>query len=274
MDETWKTVDEAVRVEPGKASALSKRDPVGDQLFPDKGEGGERLKQNAKAIDKLQDALWAERRHALLVVLQGMDTSGKDGTVRGVVSECGPLGVCVTAFGKPSEEDLAHDYLWRVHKAAPKNGIIGVFNRSHYEDVLIARVRNLAPAEAIERRYEQINAFEKHLSENGVTVLKFMLHISKEEQRERLQARLDEPDKNWKFNPGDLEDRQLWGDFAKAYEIALDRCSTPHAPWRVVPSDKKWRRNVIISEIVRGTLEEMKPQYPKPSWKPGEYAIT
>ena len=269
----WKELDAAIRVDPGAPSKLSARSAVCDHLFADKDAGEVLLKENAKAIDKLQDALWAEGSRALLVVLQGIDTSGKDGTVRGVFNACGPLGVNVTAFGKPSEEELAHDYLWRVHKAAPKKGLIGVFNRSHYEDVLVVKVRGFAPAEAIEQRYDQINAFEKHLSENGVTILKFMLHISKEEQRERLQARLDEPEKNWKFNPGDLEDRKLWDDFAKAYETMLDRCSTPHAPWRVVPSDKKWRRNLIVSSIVRGRLEAMNPQYPKAKWKQGEFKI-
>ena len=215
----------------------------------------------------------AEGERALLVVLQGIDTSGKDGTVRGVFNACGPLGVCVTAFGKPTEEELAHDYLWRVHKAVPKKGMIGVFNRSHYEDVLVVKVRGIAPADAIERRYDQINAFEQQLTENGVTILKFMLHISKDEQKERLQERLDDPEKNWKFNPGDLEDRKLWDEYAAAYETMLTRCSTEHAPWRVVPADKKWRRNAIISEIVRAKLEEMNPRYPKGAWKKGEIKI-
>jgi polyphosphate kinase 2 (PPK2 family) len=151
--------------------------------------------------------------------------------------------------------------------------MIGIFNRSHYEDVLVVRVRKLAPAAQLDQRYEQINAFEKHLAENGVTILKFMLHISKDEQRKRLQERLEDPAKHWKFNPGDLEDRALWDDFERAYEIALERCSTAHAPWRVIPADKKWRRNAIIAAIVRGTLEEMDPQYPKVDWKPGDFAI-
>jgi PPK2 family polyphosphate:nucleotide phosphotransferase len=210
----------------------------------------------------------------LLVVLQGIDTSGKDGTVRGVFGPCGPLGVCVTPFGRPSEEELAHDYLWRVHAAMPKRGMIGVFNRSHYEDVLVVKVRKLAPPEVIERRYEQINAFEKLLSENGVTVLKFLLHISKDEQRERLQERLDQPTKNWKFNPADLEDRALWDDYQKAYDLMLERCSTEHAPWRVVPADKKWRRNAIVAAVSRAALEAMNPQYPKPDWKPSDFKIT
>ncbi|MGE0741113.1 MAG: polyphosphate kinase 2 family protein [Hyphomonadaceae bacterium] len=274
MTTYWKELDAAIRVEPGKKSGLSKRDTVCAHLFEDKDAGEASLKDDAKAIDKLQDTLWAERTRALLVVLQGIDTSGKDGTVRGVFGECGPLGVAVQAFGKPSEEELAHDYLWRVHAAVPKRGMIGVFNRSHYEDVLVAKVRKLAPADAVEKRYAQINAFEQHLSENGVVILKFMLHISKEEQRKRLQERLDDPTKHWKFNPGDLEDRKLWDEYAVAYETMLDRCSTAHAPWRVVPADKKWRRNAIIAAVVRGTLEDMAPGYPEASWDPASFKIS
>jgi len=266
-------IEAAIRVEPGKKSALARRDPAGAALFPDKDAAEAHLKQCAKTIDDLQDRLWAEGKRALLVVLQGIDTSGKDGTVRGVFSQCGPLGVTVTGFGRPSEEELAHDYLWRIHKALPKKGTIGVFNRSHYEDVLVVKVRKLAPAEAIERRYAQINAFEQHLSENGVTILKFMLHISKDEQRQRLQERLDDPSKHWKFNPGDLEDRALWDDYAKAYETALDRTSTPHAPWRVVPADKKWRRNAIVASVVQRTLEEMNPQYPAADFDPAAMKV-
>ncbi|MEQ1619473.1 MAG: PPK2 family polyphosphate kinase [Terricaulis sp.] len=266
-------LDSAILVAHGAASPLVGRDPAGDHLFPNREEAEASAAADAKAIDKLQDKLWAERKHALLVVLQGIDTSGKDGAVRGVFNQCGPLGVQVTAFGRPSEEELAHDYLWRVHAAIPKRGMIGVFNRSHYEDVLVAKVRKLAPLATIEQRYEQINAFEKHLCENGVAILKFMLHISKEEQRRRLQERLDDPDKNWKFNPGDLDDRALWDDYEKAYDAMLARCSTPHAPWRVVPGDKKWRRNAIIAAIVRAKLEEMAPAYPKPDWSASDFKV-
>lgn len=273
MAKLIKTIDDTVLVRPGEKSALGERSTVGEALFPDREEAEETTKENAKAIDALQDALWAEGMRALLVILQGIDTSGKDGTVRGVFNKCGPLGVQVTAFGRPSEEELAHDFLWRIHMAAPKKGMIGVFNRSQYEDVLVVKVRKLAPADAVEQRYAQINAFEKHLAENGTTVLKFMLNISKDEQRERLQERLDQPEKNWKFNAGDLEDRALWDDYQRAYETALDRCSTDHAPWRVIPADKKWRRNAIISTVVRHTLEEMAPKYPKPDWKPSDFKI-
>jgi PPK2 family polyphosphate:nucleotide phosphotransferase len=269
----WKKLDDAVRVAPGEKARLHKRDTVGEDLFADKAEAEAARSKCAEAINDLQDRLFAERTRALLVVLQGIDTSGKDGTVRGVFNACGPLGVDVRAFGKPTDIELAHDYLWRVHLATPRLGMIGIFNRSHYEDVLIGKVRKLAPAKAIEQRYDQINAFEHHLTENNVTVLKFMLNISKDEQRKRLQARVDEPKSNWKFNPVDLEDRKLWDDYQAAYEAALTRCSTPWAPWRVVPADKKWRRNAIIAQIVHGTLEEMAPRYPKPAWKASEIVI-
>ena len=233
----------------------------------------EQSKDDGKAINELQDKLYAEGKRALLVVLQGTDTAGKDGTIRHVFNETGPLGVTVTAFRRPSEEELAHDFLWRAHLACPRRGSIGIFNRSHYEDVLVGRVRKLAPAEAIEARYDQINDFERMLTENGTTILKFMLHISKEEQGERLQDRLDEPESRWKFNPGDLEDRKLWDEYQAAYEIMLDRCSTAQAPWHVIPADRKWARNAAVAAIVRETLEAMDPQYPRPDWDPKDFKV-
>jgi len=268
-----RAIDKEVLIAAGDRSRLGKRDTVGDTLFPDKDAAEKSTKHDAKAIDALQDKLWAERKRALLVVLQGIDTSGKDGTVRGVFNRSGPLGVQVTAFGRPTEEELAHDYLWRIHLAAPKKGIIGVFNRSHYEDVLVVKVRKLASESVVEDRYDQINAFEQILSESGVTILKFMLHISKDEQKKRLQARLDEEDKHWKFNPSDLEDRSLWDDYEEAYETMLNRCSTEIAPWRVIPADKKWRRNAIVASVVRATLEQMDPKYPIPDWKASDFTI-
>ncbi|WP_156767569.1 PPK2 family polyphosphate kinase [Candidatus Viadribacter manganicus] len=273
MVKLTKQIDDSVLVTPGAKSNLRKRATNADDIFDDREAAEEATKENAKAIDALQDALWAERKRALLVILQGIDTSGKDGTVRAVFNRCGPLGVQVTPFGKPSDEELAHDFLWRIHMATPKKGVIGVFNRSQYEDVLVVKVRNLAPAAVVEQRYEQINAFEAHLNDTGTTVLKFMLNISRDEQRERLQARLDDAEKNWKFNAADLEDRKLWDDYQKAYEVALDRCSTAHAPWRVVPADRKWQRNAIIAATVRKALEDLAPQYPKPDWKPGDFKI-
>ena len=262
-----------IQVRPGAAAGLAARNP-GDLLhFTDKDSAKAATAAAAKEIDRLQDILYGEGRRALLIVLQGMDTSGKDGTIKDVFAATGPLGVHVTAFRQPSEEERAHDFLWRVHRAAPARGTIGIFNRSHYEDVLVARVRGLAPKAEIDARYDQINEFERMLSANGTTILKFMLHISREEQRERLQARLVEPHKRWKFNPGDLDDRRDWDSFQAAYEIALTRCSTAWAPWHVVPADRKWVRSAVIAAIVRETLAAMDLRYPEPGWDPASFRI-
>ena len=261
------------RIEPGERAHLDKRDADDASAFPDRKAAEHQSVKDGAAINEWQDTLYAEGKHALLVVLQGIDTAGKDGTVRHVFNQTGPLGVTVTSFRSPSEAELAHDFLWRAHVACPSRGFIGIFNRSHYEDVLVGRVRELAPKKAIEQRYEQINVFEKTLVENGTTILKFMLHISKEEQRERLQARLDEPESRWKFNPGDLEDRKLWAEYQAAYELMLHRCSTAWAPWHIVPADRKWARNAAVAAIVRETLEAMGPQYPKPEWNPKDYKV-
>ena len=260
-------------VKPGSKVDLGDIDPRDVDCLGKEEAVRAKLEEDVVAIDALQDRLYAEGKRSLLVVLQGTDTSGKDGTIRGVFNTTGPLGVTVTAFKRPSEEELAHDFLWRVHLAAPRRGTIGIFNRSHYEDVLVGRVRKLAPKEVIEQRYDQINDFERTLAENGTVILKFMLHISKKEQAERLQERLDDKTKNWKFNAGDLEDRKLWDEYKKAYETALARCSTDHAPWHIVPADRKWARNAIIAAIVRDTLEAMDPQYPKMPWKPSDFRI-
>jgi PPK2 family polyphosphate:nucleotide phosphotransferase len=258
---------------PGKGVKLADLDPRDASALESEDLARARLAEDAAAIDVLQDRLYAEGKRALLVVLQGMDTSGKDGTIRGVFNQAGPLGVNVTAFRAPSEEERAHDFLWRAHKVVPRRGMIGIFNRSHYEDVLVVKVRRLAAPGDIEKRYDQINAFEKMLVENGTTILKFMLHISKKEQGERLQERLDDPRKHWKFNPGDLDDRKLWGDYQAAYETMLEQCSTDWAPWHVIPSDRKWVRNATIAGIVRSTLEDMDPKYPKVTWDPKSFRI-
>jgi PPK2 family polyphosphate:nucleotide phosphotransferase len=264
---------EKLRVEPGEKIRLRDRNPRDKSLFGDEQETKTATAALAKDIDTLQDRLYAEGSRALLVILQGTDTSGKDGTIRSVFNATGPLGVSVHAFGPPSRLELEHDYLWRVHAACPRRGTIGIFNRSHYEDVLIGRVHKLAPEKVIEQRYDQINAFEKMLAENGTTILKFMLHISKDEQKERLQERLDDPAKHWKFNPGDLEDREHWDEYQDAYEIMLNRCSTKWAPWHIIPADRKWVRNAAIATVVKATLEKMDPQYPEVSWKPGDFKI-
>ena len=259
-------------VKPGAKVDLSDHDPGDVGHAGEKDDAKDRLVRDADAIDALQERLYAEGQRALLVILQGTDTSGKDGTVRSVFGATGPTGVVLTSFKKPSEEELAHDFLWRIHKAVPRRGTIGIFNRSHYEDVLVGRVRKLASKDVIEHRYDQINAFEDMIS-SSTRVVKFMLHISKEEQRERLQSRLDEPHKHWKFNPGDLEDRALWDEFMRAYEIMLGRCSTKVAPWYVIPADKKWARNVVIAAIVRRTLEDMDPKYPTPDWNASDFVL-
>ncbi len=261
------------RVKPGTEARLAKRDAADASAFPDRKAAEQQSLADGAVINELQDILFAEGKRALLIVLQGTDTSGKDGTVRHVFNQTGPLGVRVTPFGVPSKEELAHDFLWRAHKACPPRGTIGIFNRSHYEDVLVGRVRKLAPEAIIEQRYEQINAFEKMLTENGTVILKFMLHISKKEQGKRLQARLDEPESRWKFNPGDLEDRKLWDDYQTAYEVMLNRCSTTWAPWHVIPADRKWARNAAIASIVRETLVAMDPKHPKPDWDPKDFKV-
>ncbi|WP_457092875.1 polyphosphate kinase 2 family protein [Microvirga sp. P5_D2] len=268
-----KKLIEKLQVKPGEKAKLKTRDPRDSSFVDDEEETKEATAALAKDIDALQDRLYAEGSRSLLVVLQGTDTSGKDGTIRGVFNTAGPLGVSVTPFGPPTKAELAHDYLWRIHAACPRRGTIGIFNRSHYESVLIEKVKKLSPAKDIEQRYDQINDFEKYLSANGTTILKFMLNISKGEQKERLQERLDDPAKNWKFNPGDLEDRELWDEYQDAYEIMLNRCSTSWAPWYVIPANRKWVRNAAIATIVKATLEKMDPQYPEPSWKPEDFKI-
>ncbi len=231
------------------------------------------LADNIEAMKLLQRRLYAEGKRALLVVLQGMDAGGKDGTIRHVLGGLNPQGVEVTSFKRPTERELAHDFLWRVHRHTPGVGMIGVFNRSHYEDVLVVRVHSLVPEAVWSGRYEQINAFERLLAARGTVIRKFFLHISKEEQRERFMARLAEPEKQWKFEPGDLAERKHWDDYQAAYETALARCSTDDAPWFVIPADRKWYRNWAISTILRRTLEEMAPMPPKPDFDPASIVI-
>ncbi|KCZ58314.1 polyphosphate kinase 2 family protein [Hyphomonas chukchiensis] len=258
---------------PGKAFDLSARDTGDKSLFEDKENAETSLKKDAAVINELKDMMYAEGKRSLLVVLQGMDTSGKSGTIKGVFSDTTPLGMEVKAFKAPSSNELARDYLWRVHNAVPKKGHIGIFDRSHYEDVLVVKVRGFAPAEEIEQRYAQINAFEKHLTENGVTIVKCMLNVGYEEQGVRLAERLEEPHKLWKFNPGDLEDRKLWAQYMDAYQTAITRCSTRQAPWYVIPSDSRTRRNAMIARLVRGALEGMKLEWPASEYKPGDFDI-
>ena len=213
-------------------------------------------------IVRLQEILYAQAKHAVLVVLQGADTSGKDGAIRRVFGSINPQGVVTTSFKKPTARELSHDFLWRVHKAVPPVGTIGLFNRSHYEDVLVPRVHGLLPHERIEERYGQINDFERHLALNGVTILKFFLHISKSEQKARLQARVEDPTKRWKFSPDDLAERKHWDAYREAYRIVLERCSTEAAPWFIVPANRKWYRDAVIARIVRHRLDAFDLAYP------------
>ncbi|HHL42749.1 MAG TPA: polyphosphate kinase 2 family protein [Hellea balneolensis] len=247
--------------------------PTRALIFADKAAAKASIKADAKAISSLSHKLYAESKRALLIVLQGMDTSGKDGTTKALFSRTAPLNIRVEPFKAPSKRELAHDYLWRVHKVCPAKGQITVFNRSHYEDVLVVKVRGFAPKDAIKKRYAQINGFEKHLSENGTVILKFMLNISKREQGIRLAERLEQPHKYWKFNPGDLEDRLLWPKFMKAYELMVRKTNTAHAPWYIIPSDDRATRNAIICRTVRETLEAMNPAYPDPGYRPGDFVI-
>ena len=255
----------AYRVVPGKKVALSSFDANDSTLVPEgKKKGEEIVERLGRRLEELQDLLYAAHDRALLVVLQGMDTSGKDGAIRKVFHSMDPLGIRAVSFGVPSAEELDHDFLWRVHRQAPRKGEVVIFNRSHYEDVLAVRVRQLAPEKVWRKRYEQINDFERLLAESGTTIVKFFLHIDAEEQRERLQKRIDDPAKRWKFRHGDLDDRKLWKEYTAAYEEALSRTSTEHAPWYVVPANRKWYRNVVISQVLVETLESLDLRYPEP----------
>jgi len=250
-------------VTPGTEASLASRDPRSKQGFKGgKSEGKEALKPLNAILAELQTRLWAESKQKLLIVLQAMDTGGKDGTIRSVFEGVNPQGVRVWGFGVPTDWELAHDYLWRIHQRTPESGGITIFNRSHYEDVLVVRVKGLVPEERWRKRFGHIVDFEQLLADEGTNVVKLFLHISKGEQKERLEARLQDPDKRWKFNVDDLEDRKLWEDFALAYEEALSRTSTEHAPWYVVPADRKWYRDLVVASILIKALEQMDPQYP------------
>ena len=251
------------RVKPHDTVHLSDWDPSDDSQFDgDKKDAPEALAKLTARLEELQELLYAEGKHKLLVVLQAMDTGGKDGVIRHVFEGVNPQGVKVAAFKAPTPIELAHDYLWRIHQHTPGRGEIVIFNRSHYEDVLVVRVHNLVPEEVWRKRYDQINAFEKMLADEGVTILKFYLHIDKDEQKQRLQERLDDPTKNWKFSSGDLAERKFWSDYTRAYEEMLQRTSTEYAPWYIVPANRKWYRNLVISHTVIGALEGLKMQFP------------
>lgn len=257
-------IKDKLLVKPGSPAGLARRDP-GDRLgFGSKAEVAEELGQLTAELGQLQERLWAEARRSLLLVLQGVDTAGKDGTIRQVFRSVNPQACRVASFKVPTETELAHDYLWRVHAVCPARGQVGIFNRSHYEDVVVVRVKELVPREVWKRRYAQIRDFERLLVEEGTTIVKVLLHISKDEQRERLQERLDDPTKTWKFRLGDLDDRKHWDAFQAAYEDALTETSTEWAPWYVVPANSKWVRNIAVARMLVGILREMDPQVPPP----------
>jgi PPK2 family polyphosphate:nucleotide phosphotransferase len=252
-------------VEPGTKAKLAKIDPGDTFGYEQDAKTDARLAKTLKRLDELQYMLYAEDKRAVLVVLQALDAGGKDGTIRHVVSGVNPQGCRVTAFKVPSAEELAHDFLWRAHLAAPARGTIGIFNRSHYEDVLVVRVHDLVPKHVWKERYDQINAFEKILAENRVKILKFYLHISKDEQKQRIEERIADPKKNWKLSSSDFSERKRWDDYMDAYEDALTRCSTSDAPWFAIPSNHKWFRNLAVSSIIVEAMEEMDLQFPRPT---------
>ena len=253
------------RVGPGQKVKLRDIDPNDTHLLP----GGKKAADKEIAalpprLAELQELLYASHEHRVLVVLQGMDTSGKDGTIRHVMSGFNPVSTRVASFRKPSQDELDHDYLWRVHRQVPAKGEIAVFNRSHYEDVLVVRVHNLVPKEVWKKRYDHITAFEQMLVEEGTVIRKFFLHISRDEQRRRLQARIDDPTKRWKFQHGDIEERELWDEYQQAYEVAIERTSTPDAPWYIVPANHKWYRNHVVASVLVEALEGLHMKYPEP----------
>ncbi len=253
------------RVKPGSKVNLKKWDPDDRSEFDlSKEERDEALYPLNRKLETLQELLYAEGKHKILIVFQAMDAGGKDGTIRQVFEGANPQGVKVASFKKPTHKELSHDYLWRVHKHTPANGEIAIFNRSHYEDVLVVRVEDLVSKKVWKKRYEHINNFEKMLADEGTTILKFYLNISKDEQKERFEERLDKKEKNWKFSLGDLEVRKKWNNYMKAYEDMLEKTSTKYAPWYIIPSNRKWYRNLVIASIIIDKLEKLKMEFPEP----------
>jgi PPK2 family polyphosphate:nucleotide phosphotransferase len=250
------------RVEPGTPTRLADIDPDESEGYQRKKDVADELKRHRDRISDLQARLYGEHERSLLIVLQAMDTGGKDGTIKGVFQGVNPQGCQVWSFKAPSNEEAAHDFLWRYHQKAPPKGMIHIFNRSHYEDVLIVRVKDLVPESVWRPRYEAINQFEYALTMSGVTVLKFFLHISKDEQKRRLESRLQDPDKRWKFSSNDLKERAWWDDYQAAFEDAVNHCSTPYAPWYVIPANRKWYRNLVVARTIADTLEAMDPRFP------------
>ena len=252
------------RIGPGDRITLADIDPNASEHDKKKKDVEEELQRHCQRIRKLQERLYAENQRSLLIVLQAMDTGGKDGTIKHVFGEVNPQGCQVWSFKVPSLEEASHDFLWRYHHRVPQRGMITIFNRAHYEDVLVVRVHKLVPEKIWRQRYHIINEFEQMLTLSNITILKFFLHISKDEQKRRLENRLKNPDKQWKFSKSDIEERRLWDEYQKAFEDAISNCSTANAPWYVVPANKKWYRNLVIARTIADTLEAMNPQYPSP----------
>ncbi len=252
------------RVQKNDKVKLNETETDGKKIEKDRAAGEALFQSLRSELITLQAQLYAEGQQKLLIIFQAMDAAGKDGTVRSVFEGANPQGVVVTSFKRPSEEELAHDFLWRVHKAVPPKGMIGVFNRSHYEDVLVVRVHNIVPELVWRPRFEMINDFEKMLTASGTRMIKFFLHISKNEQKRRLQERIEDPSKRWKFDPEDLEKRKLWNSYEQAFEDMLEKCSTKDCPWYIVPADQNWYRDLVVTSVIVDTLKEMNPQYPTP----------
>lgn len=254
-----------------KLGKLSTND---DSLFPaGKDEHGPLLEELTHELKEQQNLLYAEDKNRLLVVIQAMDTGGKDGCVKSVFKMVDPQGIHVSAFKKPSEEEMAHDFLWRIHQHVPRNGMISVFNRSHYEDIIAVKVKKIFEEEVWKRRYRHVIEFERMLAEEGTKIVKIFLNISKSEQKERLQARLDNPAKHWKFNPDDLKDRAKWDEFMSTYEDVIEKTSTKHAPWYIIPADRKWYRNLAVTQIMIDALKSLNMKYPDPTWDPSEMKL-
>ena len=260
-------------VRPGSKVKLREADAEDTGRYRHKDEAEGDLEQTRSELIRLQELLFAEDKHGLLIILQAMDTGGKVGAIRHVMFGVNPQGCAVTSFKTPTQEELDHDYLWRVHKATPAKGMIGIFNRSYYEDVLIVRVHGLVPEKVWRQRYDQINVYERFLSENGTKILKFYLHISKDEQKRRLQERLDEPDKRWKFALTDLDERRRWDEYMRAYEDVLNRTSTEWAPWYLVPANAKWYRNLVVARAAVKGLRDLDMRYPEPKFDPTQVVI-
>jgi len=263
---------ESLRVVPGGPADLAGHDPRADHGWSKKA-AEEATADQLDRLTELQDRLWAEEKRAVLVVLQGIDAAGKDGTIRRVMTAFNPQGCRVSGFRVPTPDELAHDYLWRVHRRVPGKGEIGIFNRSHYEDVLVVRVKQLVPRAVWSKRYRQIRDFERLLADTGTSIVKFFLHISRDEQRQRFQERYDDPRKRWKFSLGDLEERARWDDYMRAYEDALSKTSTADAPWYVIPADRNWFRNLAVASILADTIDDLAPAYPAAPDLPADLLI-